>query len=91
MNGVMECATAIADPSGLKETPNPSLAGNVAGFVYFVPKPDPDQGYAVMNGFEPNDTAIAEPSGLKATLVPLPVGNVAGSAYFVPKPDPDHG
>ena len=91
MRGLELCATAIAEPSGLNATPTPVFGGNVAGFVYFVPKPEPDQGYAVMFGVALCATAIAEPSGLKATPYPVSVGNVAGFAYFVPNPDPDHG
>jgi hypothetical protein len=44
MKGVEAWATAIAEPSGEKETPFPVPVGRVAGLVYFVPKPDPDQG-----------------------------------------------
>ena len=68
MNGVVVCATAIADPSGLKATPRPSPAGNVAGFAYFVPNPEADQGYAVTKGEVSCATAIALGAGNGATV-----------------------
>jgi hypothetical protein len=91
MNGVAECATATAEPSGLNATPSAVSAGSVAGLVYLVPNPEPDQGYADTNGVVKCATAIFKPSGLKATLRPLLEGKVAGLAYLVPNPLPDQG
>jgi hypothetical protein len=66
------------------------FAGNVAGSAYFVPKPEPDHGYANIYGDPKEPNTIVVPSGLKETLAETINGNVAGSAYFVPKPEPDH-
>ena len=44
MRGVVACATAIAEPSGLNATPRPVPAGDVAGSANFTPKPDGPQG-----------------------------------------------
>jgi hypothetical protein len=76
---------------GLKATPVPLFGGNVAGLAYLVPKPEPDHGYAVINGESPLATAIAVPAGLNATLNPLTPGKVAGLEYLDPNPEPDHG
>jgi hypothetical protein len=78
MNGVIECANAIFNPSGLKATSCPVPVGNVAGFEYLVPNPELLQGYVEINGVEGCTTAIAELLGLKATPNPLSVGKVAG-------------
>jgi hypothetical protein len=83
----VECATAIALPEGEKATPLPVSEGSVAGFVYLVPKPEEDQGYAVTKGVVLCATAISLPEGLKATPLPVLAGNVAGFAYLVPKPE----
>jgi hypothetical protein len=56
-----------------------------------VPKPEPDQGYAVIKGEVLWATAIAELLGLKATPRPLFGGSVLGFAYLVPNPEPDQG
>jgi hypothetical protein len=89
MNGLVTCATATADPSGLKATLCPLLAGSVAGSEYLVPNPEPDQGYADTNGVVLCATAIADPSGLKATPLPVLAGSVAGLVYLAPNPEPD--
>ena len=46
MKGVPSIATAIASPSGVKETLREVSAGKDAGLEYLVPKPA-DQGYAL--------------------------------------------
>ena len=82
MKGEPSCPTAIASPEEVKATPpRPLPPGNVAGLVYLTPKPDADQGYAVMKGELSCATAIASPDGLKATPRPVPPGNVAGLVY----------
>ena len=79
-------------PSGENATPLPvPPAGNVTGSENLVPKPEPDHGYAVMDGDVSCATAIAAPFGEKATPKLLSAGNVAGLANLVPKPEPDHG
>ena len=88
---MVRCATAIADPSGLKETPLLWPAGSVAGLVYLVPNPLPDQGYAVIKGVVACATAMVDPSGLKDTPKLVFAGKVAGLVYFVPNPLPDQG
>jgi hypothetical protein len=67
MNGEVLCATAIAALFGEKATSNPSPVGNVEGSANFVPNPEPDHGYALMNGVAAYATAIAVPSKEKAT------------------------
>ena len=81
----------MADPEELKFTSKPVPTGKVDGSAYFVPKPDPDQGYAETQGLFSCDIAMSEPSGLKATPMELPAGKVDGLAYLAPKPDPDQG
>jgi hypothetical protein len=68
MNGEVLCATAIAALFGEKATALPILpVGNVEGSANFVPNPEPDHGYALMNGVAAYETAIAVPSKEKAT------------------------
>ena len=75
----------------LNEVPKPFPTGKVAGFANFVPKPEPDHGYADTKGVVTWATAISLSLVEKSTPKPLPVGKVAGFANLVPKPEPDHG
>ena len=56
----------------------------------FVPKPEPDHGYAETKGLAKCATARALPAGLKATPLTWLGGRVAGLANVEPKPEPLH-
>jgi hypothetical protein len=70
----------------------PEPVGSTEGLAYFVPNPEPDQGYTEIKGVREWATAIVELSDENSTPFPEPpVGNVEGLVYFAPNPDPDQG
>jgi hypothetical protein len=58
VDGDPENAVAISVPAGENATPEQSNPGSVAGFAYFVPKPEALHGYAKINGETPQPIAI---------------------------------
>jgi len=81
----------MASPDAVNEALLPVLAGNVAGLLNFVPNPEPDHGYAVMNGVVLWATAMASPDAVNLTSRPELAGSVPGSLNFAPNPEPDQG